>query len=404
MASVKSFETDMKKARRKRKNKRILKNTLFILVIIAISLALYFTRSLWISYFDGILEDAQLGNRGEYNGELQSGNYPFDVSKKSELNIGSMNKCWTLLADSEFYVYNHSGNIIYTQQVNYSNPIINESEKRTLIYDLGGYSFMTLSNKKQMYSRRLTDQILLGEVGENGTVAIVTSNDKYTSYLTVYDKNGSEIYHWADGNMITAVDVNDKGTGCAVSSTYAKGGQYHSVVSVIDFSSDDPVTKSDVMPAMTFSLERCADGRLWVVTDTCLYRLSSDGKVAFSYSYTANKMLKLEKFDVSEQICFLVFESISGAKSDALLFSYDSEDVRYYSDIDKVTTVEVADGVVYMCSKSRLEVFDRNGHVYLEKPLENECKQLAVSENGIYTMSYKLIDRIEISLEDFGEE
>ncbi len=404
MASVKSFETDMKKVRRKRKNKRILKNTLFILVIVAISLVIYFTRSLWLSYFDGILEDAQLGMRDETDGELQTGNYPFDVSKKSELNIGSMNKCWTLLADSEFYVYNLSGNVIYTQQVNYSNPVINESEKRTLIYDLGGYSFMTLSNKKQMYSKRLIDQILLGEVGENGAVAIVTSNDKYTSYLTVYDKNGSEIYHWADGNMITAVDINDKGTGCAVSSTYAKGGQYHSVISVIDFSSDEPVTKSDTLPAMTFALERCSDGQLWVVTDNCLYRLSQDGKINFSFDYTANRMLRLEKFDVGSNICYLVFENTNSKKSDALLFSYASDTVKAYSDIDKVTTVEVIDNLVYQCSKTALRVFDSNDRVYLEAPLESECKQLSVSGENIYTMSHKLIDRIEISLDDSGEE
>ncbi len=395
MSSVNSFETDMRKLRRKRKSKRIIKNTLFIFFIIVIALAIYATRSAWMSYFDGILERAQLGQSHEYDGELASGNYPLDVSGKTDVDIGSMSKNWTLLADSEFYVYDPSGEVVYSQRINYANPIINEGEKRTLIYDLGGYSFMSMSNKKQTYSKQLSDQILLGAVGDDGTAAIVTSNDKYTSYLTVYDKNGSEIFHWADGNMITAVDINDRGTGCVVSSTYARGGQYISVISVIDFSSDKLVAKSEPVPAMTFAVEHCLDGQIWVITDNSLYRLSSECAVNYVYNYK----LDLADFSASDKIAMLVFESIDNTFSDGVIFSYNDDTNVTISDIEKFGTVFVKDSTVYLCQGSELTLYDRSGNVYLSTPLSNECRQIAVSGSDVYLMGYKYIEKYEVTID-----
>ncbi len=399
MSSVNSFETDMRKLRRRRKSKRIIKNTLFIFFIIVIALAVYATRSVWMSYFDGILERAQNSVSSDIDGELAKGNYPLDISKKSDVNIGSMNKCWTLLADSEFYVYTESGEVIYSQQIKYSNPIINESEKRTLIYDLGGYGFMSLSNKKQVFEKTLTDQILLGAVGDDGTVAIVTSNDKYTSYLTVYDKNGSEIFRWSDSNMITAIDINSDGSGCSVSSSYARGGKYISVVSVIDFSSDKLVTKSEALPSLTFGVEHTNDGKLWVVTDNCLYRLNEQGKIDYMYSYK----LDLDSFDFSEEVTALVFESIDNAHSAVTIVSYNENDAVELTGMSEITSVVVNGYSVYLCEKTKINVLDADGVNRFNMPLDGECKQFAVSDKDIYLMGYKLIDKIEITA-DGGKE
>ncbi len=395
MSSINSFETDMRKLRRKRKNKRIIKNTLFIFLIVAVALAVYATRSVWMSYFDGILERAQFGNSTDIDGELAAGNYPLDISKKTDVQIGAMSKAWTLVADSEFYVYNQSGEVIYSQQVNFSNPVAKSSNKRTLIYDMGGYSFMSMSDKKQVYSKQLTDQILLGAVCDNGNVAIVTSNDKYTSYLTVYDKNGSEVFHWADGNMITAVDINDRGTGCIVSSTYAKGGQYHSVISVIDFSSSELIAKSSPLPCMTFGLEHCLDGQFWAITDNSLYRLASDGTVNYVYNYK----LDLADFSLSDKVAVLTFESIDNNHSSATVFSYNDDKAVQLEGYGKISRVYAKDSTIYLCEKNKLSVIDRNGTVYFTKPLDSECKQLAVLNNDIYVMGYKTVSKYEVTYE-----
>lgn len=391
MSSVNSFETDMRKLRRRRKNKRILKNMFLIFAIIVIALLVYVTRSSWISYFDGILERAQFGSNVHIEGEIAHGNYPIDISKKTKTDIGSMSKCWTLFADTTFYVYSDSGDIVYSVQASYSNPIINETAKRTLIYDLGGYNFMVLSNSKQVYSKQLTDQILLGAVGSDGTVAIVTSNDKYTSYLTVYDKNGSEIFHWADSNMITAVDINEKCTGCIVSSSYARGGEYKSVISAIDFSSTELAMKSSPIDALTFGLEYCQDDQFWIIADNALYRMSFDGTVGFKYDYKYD----LVCYSANDKIAALVFESVGNEHTAVSLMGYNSDDVCEIIREEKINYILADGSTVYMNTDSALEALNRNGESLLNMELDGVYRQFSVSGNNIYLLGYKYINKIQ---------
>ena len=391
MSSVNSFETDMRKLRRRRKNKRILKNMFLIFAIIVIALLVYVTRSSWISYFDGILERAQFGSNVHIEGEIAHGNYPIDISKKTKTDIGSMSKCWTLFADTTFYVYSDSGDIIYSVQASYSNPIINETAKRTLIYDLGGYNFMVLSNSKQVYSKQLTDQILLGAVGSDGTVAIVTSNNKYTSYLTVYDKNGSEIFHWADSNMITAVDINEKCTGCIVSSSYARGGEYKTVISAIDFSSTELAMKSSPIDALTFGLEYCQDDQFWIIADNALYRMSFDGTVGFKYDYKYD----LVSYSANDKIAALVFESVGNEHTAVSLMGYNSDEVCEIIREEKINYILADGSTVYMNTDSALEALNRNGESLLNMELDGVYRQFSVSGNNIYLLGYKYINKIQ---------
>lgn len=391
MSSVNSFETDMRKLRRRRKNKRILKNMFLIFAIIVIALLVYVTRSSWISYFDGILERAQFGSNVHIEGEIAHGNYPIDISKKTKTDIGSMSKCWTLFADTTFYVYSDSGDIIYSVQASYSNPIISETAKRTLIYDLGGYNFMVLSNSKQVYSKQLTDQILLGAVGSDGTVAIVTSNDKYTSYLTVYDKNGSEIFHWADSNMITAVDINEKSTGCIVSSSYARGGEYKSVISAIDFSSTELAMKSSPIDALTFGLEYCQDDQFWIIADNALYRMSFDGTIGFKYDYKYD----LVSFSANDKIAALVFESVGNEHTAVSLMGYNSNEVCEIIREEKINYILADGSTVYMNTDYALEALNRNGESLLNMELDGVYRQFSVSGNNIYLLGYKYINKIQ---------
>lgn len=395
MSSVNSFQTDMRKLRRRKRGKKILKDTIFVFIILVSILLIYATRAWWMSFFDGILEKAQNSNRvqDDIEASLADGNYPMDVSKKNNTVISSMNRCWTLLADNVFYVYDGSGEPVYSVQINYTNPIVRENEKRALVYDLGGYNFTVLSGKKQVYSKTLSDQILLGAVGTDGSVALVTTSDKYTSYLTIYDKNGSEIFHWADSNMITAVTVNEKGTGCIVSSMYARGGEFKSVISVIDFSSTELVMKSSPLSSLVFGLEYCQDGEYWIVCDNALYRMSKDGDINYSYAYKYN----LSKYSAGDKVATLVFESIAEQHTIVALFGYNSDEACEITLDQDVNCVVVDGSTVYLNTDKMFKAVDRTGNVIFEMELDSVYKEFCVSEGNIYLLGYKYVDKIEIA-------
>ncbi len=391
MPSVNTFETDMKKLRRKRRTKRYAKNIGFIVIIIVISGLIYLSRNAWLSYFDGILERAQASNTAVMNdGELAGGNYPIDISKKTNTTIGKLQKNWTLFADTTFYVYTPSGDIVYSAQAPYSNPVVEESDKRALIYDQGGYSFMVAGPKDEVYSKRLTDQILLGSVGADGSVAIVTANDKYASYLTVFDKNGSEIYHWADGTMITAVAVDSGGGGCLIASSYARGGTYRTVVTRLGFDSVEVEMQTQPIETLGFAVDYCDDG-IWLVGQDALYRLSEEGETVLTYRYRFD----LTDFSLSDRLAALTFETVGSGGSSTAIARTDSEDVFELSDGSAVNDVYASDAAVYLCYGSRIDALDRTGSLAATAPLDTVYREFSVLGSDIYLLGYHSVDKIE---------
>ena len=380
----------MKRLRRKRKRKRTLKNLFLVFSVVIIAGVLYVTQDRWIGYLNGILDRTE---PTEHFGEaaLAQGKYPIDISKKTNTEIGTIQNGWTLFADTAFYVYDHEGDVSFSVQASYSNPIIVSAQKRTLIYDLGGYNFMVCSNKKQVFTKKLSNQILLGAVGEDGSVAIVTSTDKYSSYLTVYDRNGSEIFHWADGNMITAASINKTGTGCIVSSTYAAGGEYNSIVTELDFSSIDVKFVTEPVKALTFALGYCRNNQFWLLADDALYRFGADGGVNFSYEFDFD----LVSYSFSDSVCALIFESVGVNHTNISIFEADSNDVAELVLDDNINHIHVDASTVYFNTNDMLYAVSSKGEILTKALLDDKYRSFAVLNDSVYLLGYRNIQRID---------
>ena len=391
MPSVNTFETDMKKLRRKRRAKRHIKNFMLIFAVLIVVGLVYLSRDAWLDYFDGILDRASV-QAVQNDGALAGGNYPIDISKKTNTSIGKMQKCWTLFADTSFYVYNPSGDIIYSEQASYANPVVIGSEKRTLVYDQGGYSFMVAGPKKQIYSKRVSEQILLAAIGEDGSAAIVTQNDKYDSYLTIYDKNGSEIYHWADGTMITAAALKSDGKGCLIASAYARGGTYRSVVTELSFDSTEVKLQTSPYETLAFAVEYC-DGGAWLLGHDRLIRLAEDGSTAFEYDYDYD----LSGYSLSDKLAALVFEGAGGNGGGFSILQADSEYVYKSESAESPEDVYAAENEVYLCFDDRIDAVDRGGNLLATAPVDSVYRSFAVLDGEIYLLGYHTVDKIDFS-------
>ena len=393
MPSVNSFETDMRKLRRKRRAKRNIKNLSFILVVIVVAGLIYLSRDAWLDFFDGILDRAGTTYTVQNDGTLLGGNYPIDISKKTHTSIGKMSRNWTLFADTTFYVYDSSGDIVYSEQAPYSNPIIEEADKRTLVYDQGGYNFMVAGPRDEIYSKRLSDQILLGAVGPDGSVAIVTVNEKFASYLTIYDKNGSEIYRWADGTMITAVALADNGKGCLVSSTYARGGTFRSVVTRLDFSSTEVAMQTVPLETLGFKVSYCGSG-FWLLGRDRIYRLNNDGGVELNYSYD----YELTNYYISGDIAALVFEGVGGSGGRVAILSASNDEICSEALDSEVNDVYATDRAVYILMSSRIDAMDTAGNVLATAPTDTVYRAFTVLGDNIYLLGYRSVEKIDFNI------
>lgn len=388
MASINSFETDMRKLRRRRKHKRAVKNLIIIASVVALVMLAYFTKDLWLSYFEGILErQSSVPDNAEFD---SLGSYPIDISKKVNVDVDAMQNCWTLYSDTSINTCDSNGSVLHSVYLPYSNPVVETVSKRALIYDMGGYNFTVISKKNEIYKKKLTNQILFAEIGEKGNTAVVTSTDKYPSYLTVYDKSGTEIFRWADGNLITAVALDDSGNKCAVASVYALGGSLKTVVSILDLNKTDIVSKSVPIEVMALKLEYTKKDGIWVIGDRSLSVLDSSCELIYSYNYSYDISL----FDADEDYCAITFEK-SGSKETVLaLFEASVDTAKEITYNEAIKHLSVNDSQIYLNTLSKFNVLNKAGQLISEADLDAEYISFAVYGDEALLVGYKNINKL----------
>ncbi|MCD8345514.1 MAG: DUF5711 family protein [Oscillospiraceae bacterium] len=392
MASINSYETDVKKLRRSRRTKRALRRIFAILAVLVVALLVYISRDSWLPYFEEILEEGYASATSTTLEDEEESNFPFDVSSRSNVSIGAMRDCWVMFSDTSITTYDASGTTIQSVYAPYGTPTVETSSTRALVYDMGSYSLMVISRRNEIFEKKLDDQILFAEIGEKGNIAVVTSTDKYASYLTIYDKNGTEIFHWADGNYIMAVTLNDAGTGCAVASLYASGGILKTLVYVLDFSSTEVQAKSSAIETMTIGIEFTDDEEIWLVGSDALYLLASDCTVSSTFDYTYD----ISGFSAEDNVCAIIFDKPGSDDYLVSIFEAGLDETAEITYNEEVKYVLVDDGKVYLNTASKLDKLNTSGEVESETDLSSEFTSFVIYDDNAILLNYRTVAKTAV--------
>ena len=396
MSSINSYETDIKKLKRSRRSKRFIKRFLMILAVLIVALLVYISHDSWLPYFEEILEDGYESSTSitvtTDDEEEEETNFPFDVSSRSNVSIGAMRDCWVMFSDTSITTYDASGSVIRSVYAPYGTPTVETSSTRALVYDMGGYSLMVISRRNEIFEKKLDDQILFAEIGEKGNIAVITSTDKYVSYLTIYDKNGTEVFHWADGNYIMAVAMNDSGSGCAVASLYASGGILKTLVYVLDFNSTEIQAKSSAIETLALDVEFTDDNEIWLVGSDAVYLLENDCTVSYSYDYVYD----ISGFSAVDDVCAISFEKPGSDECVVAVFKAGLDEPAEITYNEEVKYILVNDDKVYLNTSSQLDCLNSSGELKSETSLDAEYTTFVIYSNNAILQNYRSVVKATI--------
>lgn len=392
MATSDSSNVDMRKLRRKKKSKRLIKRILSVLAVFLVIFCLYLSSGLWLPKLAGVLE-RNYWTAGE--AEVKRETFPIDISQKVNTMIGSMDDCLAVYSDTYLTTVNSDGKQLFSSYLPYSNPVIETSARRTLIYDMGGTGLSVVSKKSEAFSKKLDNQIHFAKIGLKGNVAVVTATEKFPSYLTVYDKNGNEIYHWADGNYITAVALSSSGDGCLIATSYASKGTIRSTITELDFSKSEITAKTKPVESMILTISYTSDGGFWAIGDNAFYRYSKDLEQEFFYDYRYD----ISGYAVGGDVCAVECLSIDGKYSYLTVSCADGDNTTHEQAFDeKINHIEIIDDSLLVNTPSRLYKINRMGERLESSPLSTEYITFAVRGKEAYFMGYRSIDKIDLDV------
>ena len=188
-------------------------------------------------------------------------------------------------------VYSAYGAKIRTIQPGYARPALAVGNTRFVLYNRAGKELTVQSRTRQLYAKSFNNAIMLCEMAQNGTLAVVTESDRYAAEVMVYDASFSgDPFTWkltsTDGTPIALSFATDNHR-FAAATVAARDGQLRTTVRMMNTNSDTagPFYVADT-GSVILKLKWISSSRVLAVFDTYAAIINvSDGTESARYDY-----------------------------------------------------------------------------------------------------------------------
>lgn len=394
--AVTDISADIKKRRQQKKIKRALKKLIVILVIAVIALAIILTRSLWYPRLNGILNKIPTT---ESTAELAEGYFPLSIEGGSSYQLDGLDNGFCVLDDSRYFAYNLNGKQLFAEQHTFSNPILTTSQKKALIYDLGGKSFRLMTKYKQVYEIKTEAPILLARISSNDCAAVVTKSEKFMASLMIYDANGNNIFNYSSVNRIIDICFNNDNDGCYITTLGSKGGALVSEILYYKFNKinyDDlgnpvPIWKTGNIETLALAVKTFGSDKIIVIGDTRCEYFDINGILIDSYEYERD----LKDYEVSSELCALIFDDDERRCSTLVTIDSISNEINVIPLDYMAINVECEQGIVYIHSRTEIASYTSAGDLITSTELLADYDDFVRIDKHIFLLGYDEINRID---------
>lgn len=373
---------------KKREHRRRRRKKFFILLVLATIIGgMYYYRGKWLPKLQGIGEKYQTIVN---DGELAKGNFPIEISGGNSYQMEYSKSALYVLSDAYLYIYKEDGTLIEKRQHGYSNAVMKTNDGKALIYECGGNKFRLESLRKNIYVKNTTNTVIFARLSDNGSVAVVTSSDKYSCELSVYDVSGTFIYGRECIDRLIDVSFNSDSSGAVLSFVSADNGSVITTSEKVSFNANETQWKSQPFETFCLSTSINPDGAVVLGDTKCAY-YNNKGEIGASYSYDG----KLAGCDSNgQQIATILNDDdrrkyqlmiIKNSKSEPFVIPFDEE----------LRDVHIYDGLVYVMSKTKIDTYDFEGKLRSSADISDSYTRFVRSDKYVFLLGYDKIDRID---------
>lgn len=261
-----------KKSKVKLKHKRIVLAGVIILLLVVI--VFLFTNSDRLSMHNIV----NFIKYGVFNLDSDQ-RFPVQIRDESISagNFSRMGQDLCYATDSRIQTLNNYGKQMLTVQHGYSKPHLASSDKYSLVYDLGGQDFQINGLDEHIYTGKAKDNILVADINNKGTYALVTESDGYLSKLYVYNSDNEDIFAYSFSEYyITSVSLKPNGKMAVVSGVSAHNGSEISSLYVLDFTKDSPAQFVELENTVIYEVQYLGSTYAAAVGSNGVYVIDTD--------------------------------------------------------------------------------------------------------------------------------
>lgn len=161
----------------------------------------------------------------------QSGGYPIDISGANMTAITKADNYIVTIGDSYLTYYDHNGGEVNRYPCTYSSALMRTAGQYVLLAEQNGTRLQLSTRSAIQVEMTADNRIISAAVCAAGRFAVLTqSGQGYSVKVTVYDRNGDEIYSRSRQPLATAVALSPNGKEVALLSAQADNGVFTSTL------------------------------------------------------------------------------------------------------------------------------------------------------------------------------
>ncbi len=266
-----------------------------------------------------------------------------------------------VVSNTTFLHLSSGGKSLSLRQHGYTTPVMKRWGDNFLIYDLGNKSFRTSTDGAEFTEvPQYGYNIYCGAIAKNGSYAIASTADGYTSQLKVYDRNGMILFEWASQQyLISAVSFSPNGKYIVASGFASEGGSLKTVINVFAFNKNQPIASHTLSDCVMLDVIFNDNNNVTAVGDTCAARFTV-GKGLQVYDYQG---LTLSAYDLTRADGMVLALSASAdGRVGSLVRLNDKFEARTVTRFEQaLDSIQLYEGHVAILSGGTLSLLNKDG-------------------------------------------
>ena len=383
--------------------------TLLLLVLFALFMLFFFRDSINYENFLFLVRDLD----AEYGAD--AGDTPVGVTYDADSEmICRVFKDYLIMVDTAHVnLYGLSGYSVFSYPHSYLNPAVSVSENYFAVYELGGYQLAIYSAVGELYrSKTYSFPITDVCIADDGTFAVVTKSDTYSSVVQVFDNRFNHVASYNTMRYVTKVLLTDGAKTLMMASVYVKTGVPRMVLQAYpvgdteeDFyleypEDDDAIGTLFTSAALPMNVAALTDKRVAVLCDSGVAFCTSGGDLEAFYSFVSNRPaaaggLSTAVFGDGKMALLFNDRVNDGISHLAVLDSGGSHvygDGGYITVHDRIRTADFYEGTLFLLSSTHAYRLEKSGKL-TSVPLNQTGEVLAFTAKDEKTAIISYTDR-----------
>ena len=168
----------------------------------------------------------------------------------------------------------------------FANPVLSTNSGYSIVYNAGATGYTIIDRKSVVRTGLTENKIFCADVCPKGIYCILTEDSDYLAKLTVYRKDGLEMYTYSFADFyVNKVSINAEGTRAVVSGLSAKSGSLLTVLYVLDFSQSSYLQRYEFDEVYIYDVRYLDNGNAIAAGDKAAYYIDikEGSKVTVEY-------------------------------------------------------------------------------------------------------------------------